>query len=440
MRADMVGGIGDRKALAFLPFETSAGPGLLDGRATEALAAEAFSRPGWPQAPGQRGDKVDVMMIGLRGVGAGQGGVESHVDKLSAALDRLGLKVEIVARSPFQPTRYERDAGTTIVPLWSPRRTGVEALVHSVLAVGYAAWRRPQVLHIHAIGPSLVAPLARLAGLKVVVTHHGEDYNREKWGPVARLLLRAGEACGALVAHGRIAVSSSLRDTLCGRFGRAFAYIPSGVTLPERSGAAGPLSILADLGLEPGRYILNVGRLVPEKRQLDLIDALDRLEDPGIKLVLVGGMGRGSAYSRALAERAVGNPRVILAGVRTGRALAELYANAGVFALPSSHEGLSLALLEAMAHGNKVVASAIVANRNLGLPAQCYCPCGDIPALTDALRGALAQGGLARVDWSEMLEPFCWDRIAVQTIRVYRSAAGRARPPREPLAPELGEA
>jgi hypothetical protein len=67
------------------------------------------------------------------------------------------------------------------------------------------------VLHIQAIGPALMAPLARLLGLHVVVTHHGPDYEREKWGRLARMALRAGEAWGMRFSDGRIVISQTIR-------------------------------------------------------------------------------------------------------------------------------------------------------------------------------------------------------------------------------------
>ena len=138
--------------------------------------------------------RVDVLMIGLRNISGVQGGIETHVAPLSRELDRLGLRVAIAVRSPYAPSG-QAVAGTSIriVRLWSPRIQALETIVHSIIAIVYAALTRPRLVHIHAVGPSVVLPLARLFGLKVIATHHGEDYRREKWGKVARLLLRFGE-------------------------------------------------------------------------------------------------------------------------------------------------------------------------------------------------------------------------------------------------------
>ncbi|WP_256926681.1 glycosyltransferase family 4 protein [Sphingomonas sp. TZW2008] len=367
------------------------------------------------------------MMIGLRSVGAGQGGVEAHVDNLARELDALGLAVEIVTRSPYQNEHEVRGVATRIVPVWSPRTTSLEAIVHSILATLRAGWRRPRILHIHAIGPALVAPLARLLGLNVVVTHHGEDYEREKWGVLGKRMLRFGEWCGAKFSARRIIVSRSLAERLTLHFGVPFVWIPNGVKMAQPVFSVG---VLKRFGLSPGGYILNVGRIVPEKRQLDLIDALDRIERPEIKLVLVGAADHESDYSRTVVARAAADPRVVLAGFQTGLSLAEFFSHAGVFALPSSHEGLPIALLEAMAYGNPIVASAIEANRNVGLPESSYVPCGEIASLADALNRALDHSAKeARIDWSGLMKDYQWPDIASRTLALYRD-----------VAPEVGRA
>jgi glycosyltransferase involved in cell wall biosynthesis len=361
-------------------------------------------------------------MLGLRSVAKGQGGVEAHVDQLAQELDRAGLVVEIVVRSPYAgKEKTQRGFGTRIVPIWSPAGQRLEAFIHSVLGVLYAANARPRILHIHAVGPSLVAPLARLAGLAVVTTHHGEDYNREKWGPVARRMLRLGEWSAARFSNARIVVSSSLARKLGGKFGVEFNYVPNGVRLPRP--VASRIS-LAEWGLEPGRYLLNVGRIVPEKRQLDLIKAFAKLAIPDVKMVIAGTADHPSEYSREVARMADETPGVVMVGFVSGQPLAELYSNAGLFVLPSSHEGLPIALLEAMAYGNRVLASDIDANLNVGLPVECHFSLGAIEELTNALRRGLEQSGTGkRVDWSDLLTDYDWMDIAQRTMAIYRSAA-----------------
>ena len=139
----------------------------------------------------------------------------------------------------------------------------------------------PDLVHIQAIGPALLTPLARLLGLRVVVTHHGFDYERQKWGWFAKSILRAGEAMGMIFSNANIGVSKAIADKVRHNFGVAANFIPNGV---ESDFPKLGTSYLDSIEVTPKRYILTVGRIVEEKRQLDLISAFARLHDPDTKL------------------------------------------------------------------------------------------------------------------------------------------------------------
>lgn len=363
-----------------------------------------------------------VMVLGVRGIPAVQGGIETHAEQLYQRLASLGIDIEVVVRTPFVPSTVSRVGAIRLRRIWSPTARGFETLVHSLLGVLYAGVTRPDVLHIHAVGPAIVTPLARLLGLRVVVTNHGPDYDRDKWGPFAKWVLRAGESMGMRFSHARIAISRVIQELVRSKYGLASDLIPNGSV---------PVSLQADtqeierFGLEHGRYFLQVSRIVPEKRQLDLINAFSLARPAGWKLVLVGGAGADD-YSQEVA-RAARNAGVIMAGFQRGITLAQLYTHAGAFVLPSSHEGLPIAILEALSYGLSVVASEIPANREMNLGTASYFPVGDVPALAARLT-EVAQtpqneaAREARRHW--VAETYDWERIARQTHTVYRRVLG----------------
>lgn len=381
-----------------------------------------------------------VAMLGLRSIDGVQGGVEAHVRHLSAELAKLGTEVTILGRAPYVPRAPAQPdcCAVRTVRLWAPRIPTLEALLHSVIGVFYAAFKRPDILHIHGIGPGLVAPLARLFGLTIVVTHHGADYRREKWGRFATAMLRLGEALAALTAHEMICVSAPARDLLVRAYCRSAYLIPNGVAPPGGESAA----TLTRFGLCQRKYILSVGRLVPEKRQTDLVHAFRALHArfPEWRLALVGKADHDSAYARGLTALAEATPGVVMCGLQTGPALAQLYRSAAAFVLPSSHEGHPIALLEAMAFGLPVLASNIQPNLALGLPSDCYVPMGDRAALSDRLADMMARAdtGAPPPDWGPALRHCDWASIAAATQLVYRAARGsqpseKSRPKRRIL-------
>ena len=362
---------------------------------------------------------MKVTVLGVRGLPNVEGGIETHAEMLYPRMARRGCDVEVIARSPFVPARIRAFGPISIRRLWSPTTAGAEALVHSILGVLYAACRRPDVLHLHAVGPAIVTPLARLLGLRVVVTHHGPDYDRDKWGTFARRVLRLGERLGMRWSNARIAISPVIRDLMLTKYQQECVLIPNGV--PPASLQTDD-RIVRDLGLFPGRYFLNVGRMVPEKRQLDLIQAYSNLGATGWQLVLAGQLTH-DAYSSEVRARAA-EAGVMLAGFVRGEALAQLYSHATAFVLPSSHEGLPIAMLEALSYGLPVIASDIAANRAMGLEPSCYFPTGDTFALTKRMNDLLVRpddepARAARRNW--VRARYDWDRIADQTMDVYRN-------------------
>jgi glycosyltransferase involved in cell wall biosynthesis len=217
-------------------------------------------------------------------------------------------------------------------------------------------------------------------------------------------------------ANARIAISRVIGRVIQDKYHLESDLIPNGA-VPVK--LESDTSEIERFGLQPGRYFLQVGRIVAEKRQLDLIRAFALAKPAGWKLVLVGAGGGEYAQSVKAAAKAAG---VVLAGFQRGVALAQLYTHAGAFVLPSSHEGLPIALLEALSFGLPVLASDIPANLEIGLPQASYFRMGDIPALAERLASVAgapqdeaARDGRRR--WVH--EHYDWGRIAQQTRAVY---------------------
>ena len=194
-------------------------------------------------------------------------------------------------------------------------------------------------------------------------------------------------------------------------------YIPNGATVPEMADA--PRRTLGELGLEPKKYIMTVGRFVPEKGFQDLIAAYARTAQ-GFKLVIVGGSDHEDRFSKDL--RKMAPDHVVFAGIRRGPELAALYRDAALFVLPSYHEGLPIAALEALHAGLPVLLSDIEPNRDIGLPAANYFPVGDVAALAARLSAWNFEG--LRIEAASRLSEYDWDRIARSTLSVIAALSG----------------
>lgn len=375
-----------------------------------------------PSNVNNKSAKIYVMMLGLRGFPDVQGGVENHAENLCPLLAEMGCKVDVIVRSPYQSAALGSTwRGVNFHRIWAPKSKGLETIIHSFLGVLYAAVKRPDILHIQAIGPALFVPLARLLGLRVVVTHHGPDYARQKWGPIARAVLLLGEKFGMRFSSRRIVISNVIRELIQRKHEMHSVLIPNGVVAPQVQETT---EMLDKFGLQQGKYVLLVSRLVPEKRHLDLVEAFKQAGLRDWKLVLVGASDHPDEYVRRLMDVASRTADVVMTGYQSGVALRELYSHAGLFVLPSSHEGLPITMLEALSYGLPMVASNIPANLEVGLPTEHYFPLGDVAALAARL-GEFAVRPLdmetrdARRTW--VTERFDWRNIAQRTIEVYQT-------------------
>jgi glycosyltransferase involved in cell wall biosynthesis len=367
----------------------------------------------------QKKKRLQIVMLGLRGFPGVAGGVETHVHNLCEELEDFDCEIRIVMRSGHCPENRRLFANATAHELWAPRLPGVEAVVHTFLGVLYAAIKRPDLVHIHAVGPALMAPLARMLGLRVVVTHHGQDYEREKWSRFAKTIIHIGERMGMKYSDARIVISSPLKKLVSLKYGMNSELIPNGVNLPDMPGTEG---ILECLGLERGKYILLVSRFVPEKRHDDLIAAFKEAGLEGWKLVLVGALPESGAYQSRVLKLAGDRPDIVFTGFQTGVALKELYAHAGLFVLPSSHEGMPIVVLEALSYGIPVIASDIPAHMHVECDEICYFPVGNVTALARLLRNKTSNAGLRRSREElrgQIASQFNWTAVAEKTFAVY---------------------
>lgn len=365
---------------------------------------------------------MKIIVLGTRGFPSVQGGVESHCENLYPRLAGLGCDVTVITRRPYVDPGVISHRGVRLIPLDCPRNKFLEAIVHTFKGVLLARKMGCDILHIHAVGPSLLVPLARLLGLKVVMTHHGPDYERKKWNWIAKAVLKAGEWGGCVFANAIIAISRTIAGHIKRKYGREAVVIPNGVAVAQRLETDGALN---QFGLEKGKYVLAVGRFVPEKGFHDLLEAWRAVAVAGWKLVIVGGADHEDDYSRRLKEQAAGFENVVLTGRLTGLPLKELYTHAGLFVLPSYYEGLPIVLLEAMSYGLSCVVSDIPANREVALEDRRYFRPGDIDGMAKVIREFLHRPLTAQEKSSqikEVAEKYNWDTIAEETLKVYNGA------------------
>jgi len=296
---------------------------------------------------------LKIAFIGQKGIPATFGGIEYHVDELSRGLAALGHDVRVYVRDWYTDRALRSYGGVRLIHIPTVRTKHLDASVHSLLCTLHAAGTGADIIHYHAIGPSLFSILPRLLGIKTVATVHRLDWDTEKWSEPAKIALKAGEWVSIRVPDRTIVVSEDLRRYFLKKYGRETIHISHGIHLPEKREAA---VIGERYGLRNRGYVLFMGRLVPEKRVEWLIEAFRELKESpaapeGLKLVIAGGTSATDAYVLSLKNLARDIPDIVFTGYVTGVVKDELLSNAMLFVLPSHLEGFPIVLLEAMGRG-----------------------------------------------------------------------------------------
>lgn len=365
---------------------------------------------------------MKIAMVGQKGLPATYGGVERHVEELAMRLVRRGHEVAVYSRMHYARARGSH-RGVRIIRHPTLKTKHLDAISHCTIASLDVLFRECDIVHYHALGPSIFSGMPRLLGKKTVVTVHGLDWQRDKWGSFAKGFLRFCERPAIHFPDRTIVVSKTLRKYFRERYGKETTFIPNGTLIPERRGP----NKLKRHGLEAGRYILFVGRLVPEKGCHFLLDAWSRLETDR-KLVIVGGSSFSDEYVESLKRKAAADDRVIMMDYVYGDFLEELWSNAYFVVQPSVMEGLSIALLEALSFGKCVVVSDIP--ENLEVVEDCAIPFRSQDASDLREKMASLLGDPARVGSFEercrahIRDHYSWEVVVDALEAVYRDCLG----------------
>jgi glycosyltransferase involved in cell wall biosynthesis len=358
-----------------------------------------------------------IAMIGQKGLPATYGGIERHVEEIGRRLVTAGHDVSAFCRLYYTPAGAQYH-GVHLLRRPSINTKHLDTATHVAWCSAEATLRHFDIVHFHALGPSAFAWLPRLRGARTVVTVHGLDWQREKWGKLASWVLKQCEYPAAHFANRTIVVSKTLRDYFRDHHHCDAAYIPNGTNLPVPR----PAKRILPLGLTPGKYVLFVGRLVPEKGVHYLCEAFNAI-DTDLKLALVGGLSFSQSYVDVL-KRYAGD-RIRLLDYVYGEALEELWSNAYLVVQPSTMEGLSIALLEALSYGRCVLLSDIPENLEVAEDCAVSFRSKDVGDLKEKLEMLLARPDLVK-HYEEKAKnhvrlQYSWDKVAESTEALYLS-------------------
>ena len=364
---------------------------------------------------------LKIAFLGLKGIPF-PAGIENFTEEVGARLAARGHQVTVYVRPYVEVGASYK--GMRIVHLPSINTKHLDAITHTFFASLHVLGSDADIVHFHALGPSVFAWLPRLFGRATVSQVHGLDWERVKWGWFARQCLRAAETAALHFPHRTMAISRGLVAYFAAQYGREVDYVPTGVMPGE---IQAPL-LIRELGLKGDDYLLFLGRLVPEKGCHYLLAAYAGLATSH-KLVIAGPTSHSEDYAESL-RRAAG-PNVIFTGAVTGRLLEELYSHAYLYVLPSDVEGLPHSLLHALSFGKCVLASDIDANREAMGECGITFRRGDVAHLRERLMELLADPArvqaLAADGRQRVQREYTWEAVVDRMEASYRNCLATQR-------------
>jgi glycosyltransferase involved in cell wall biosynthesis len=338
-----------------------------------------------------------------------------------------------------------RSAGARVhqIPMVRPIQPGRDAW-HAARLAAILCDRGFDVIHTHsskagALGRSVGALLSGAARVHTPHTYAasfdgGKGQGGVSPGPL-KLILATERLLGRLTDR-LVHVSADERDE-----GQALGVIPAsrarvvpnGIDASRFAAPTGGAALRSELGIPAqARVVGSVGLLNDAKGHDVLLEAAARRADLHVLLV---GHGELENSLRELAQRLGIENRVHFAGWRDE--LHPVHDAMDVFALPSRWEGLSYAMLEALAAGLPVVSTAVNGSREVLTPENgpacgLIVPCEDVPALAEALDRVLDDeslaAGFSRAGPACVAERYSLDAMVDGTLTVYKEVVGREWP------------
>ena len=372
-------------------------------------------------------ENLRIAMLGHKRIPSREGGIEIVVEELATRMAKKSHSVTCynrkghnVAGSEFDGTKLKTYKGVTLQEVFTIDKRGLAAMTASVSASLRAALGNYDVVHIHAEGPAFMCWLPKLFGKKVIVTVHGLDHQRAKWGKFASWYIRSGEKNAVRFADEIIVLSKGVQDYFQNTYGRTTRFIPNGVNKAKPRKAR---QITEKWGLIKDSYILYLGRIVPEKGERYLIEAFKQTKTDK-KLVIAGGSSDTQVFMDELKSLAKDDDRIIFTGFVQGEILEELYSNPYIYTLPSDLEGMPLSLLEAMSYGNCCLTSDIPECAEVVEDKALLFRKSDVSDLKAKLQNACDHPEMVETYKAQAEEFICrkynWDDVVEKTLKLYQ--------------------
>lgn len=295
---------------------------------------------------------MKIALLGIRGVPNCYSGFEVCAEEIASRLSQKGHSVTIYCRRRYFSPAYKAHKNIKLIVMPTIKNKYLDTFIHTLISTAHLLFTNVEIAQYFGVGNSIFTLLPRAFGKKTFINVDGLDWTRKKWPYLAKLYLRFSAFLATILPTDLITDSRKIMDYYKTCFGREPVFISYGSPVYTPPSPAESKETLDKFGLEKDKYILFVGRLVPENNIGHLMRAYNQIKTD-MKLVIAGDAVYENEYITSLKRG--GGPNIIFTGFLSDEAYVNISYNAYIFVEPTEASGTHPAILDAMGFGSCVL-------------------------------------------------------------------------------------
>lgn len=360
---------------------------------------------------------MNIAVLGTRGIPANYGGFETFAEELSTRLVQRGHNVTVYGRSTYVNKKKKMYKGVRLTVLPTISHKYLDTPFNTLLSSFHSLFQKYDVLLFCNSANSFCTILPRIFGKPVLLNVDGLEWKRAKWSVFGQWIYKISEWFSTFLPTDIITDAKDVQKYYRSKFNKRSTYIPYGSSVKRDESS----DILDKFGLQKRKYILYVSRLEPENNAHIVIKAYERVKTD-LSLVIVGDAPYSKNYIRKL--KSTKDKRIIFTGYVFGRGYCQFQSHAYCYVQATEVGGTHPALVEAMGHGNCVLANDVPEHREVLDDAGLYFTVNNVEILKEKLEYVLnnpdevescREKALKRV-----LKIYTWDKVTSSYERIFK--------------------
>lgn len=366
---------------------------------------------------------MKIALLGIRGIPNCYSGFEVCAEEIASRLSQKGHSVTIYCRRHYFNSKSKIFKGAKLIVLPTIKNKYLDTFIHTFLSTIHLLFTDTEIAQYFGVGNSIFTFLPRIFGKKTFINVNGLDWTRKKWPYSAKLYLRFSAFLATFLPTGFITDSKKIAGYYVDCFGKKPVFISYGIPIYTPPSLADSKETLDKFGIQKNKYILFVGRLVPENNIDILMSAYNQIKID-MKLVIAGDAAYETDYIKSLKNNA--GPNIVFTGFLSNKTYADISYNAYIFIEPTEASGTHPAILDAMGYGNCVLVNGISTNlETIGNAGFSYDGSKNAVDLREKLKFLINNPEIVNACKSKAMEHvkkhYSWDKVAEEYESLYKA-------------------